>query len=212
MHRVAVASDTRLIVVINGGTLDAGAGNFSVDLWVHTPEIRRESRFVDRQSARARIISRAARIGGGYHLAGSFRATRNRRTGLGREMKIRLKGNSIRLRLGPRDIQKLLRERRIVESTRFTPTAVFEVSLAMSIDVQSPLARLDDRSIRIVLPATTVDRWAESTEQIAITADHPVGDGQTLKLLIEKDFECLDARRGTEAEDSFPNPKGGAAC
>jgi len=45
---------------------------------------------------------------------------------------------------------------------------------------------------------------------VGLEGSQPAG-GEPLRILIEKDFECLDAAPGESQDDAFPNPRG-ARC
>ena len=70
--------------------------------------------------------------------------------------------------------------------------------------VSSPRATLKPRSIIVQVPPDAVMRWV-STDQIGIEGEQLVDNQTSLRILIEKDFACID---GTDEEnaDTFPNP------
>jgi len=124
-------------------------------------------------------------------------------------MKLRLKGDSIRLRLGPGEVQRLLAAGSVVERTGF---GLGLASLSYSLEV-SPAARavsagFDAGRLRVTVPAAEARAWAASAERVAIAADQDAGDGRRLSILVEKDFECL---HGQDGDDAFPNPERGGA-
>jgi len=43
-------------------------------------------------------------------------------------------------------------------------------------------------------------------DEVSLQAEQPLGDGENLKLLVEKDFRCLSPREGEDDADLFPNP------
>lgn len=61
-----------------------------------------------------------------------------------------------------------------------------------------------NHEIIVSLPATVAQQWA-GTDQVGIELDLPAEDGQSLHVLIEKDFQCLH-REEEEEPDQFPNP------
>ena len=56
------------------------------------------------------------------------------------------------------------------------------------------------------LPETTVLAWA-TTEQISIQGEQLLQDGETISILVEKDFACLAPREGEDESDMFPHPQ-----
>ncbi|MDE3201981.1 MAG: hypothetical protein KGN79_13785 [Acidobacteriota bacterium] len=120
-------------------------------------------------------------------------------------MKLRIQGNSIRLRVTQPELATLLAEGHIAETTRLgaLPGSTLTYSLACAhcdeIEVQYSAGE-----IAVMLPWPVARHWAEESE-VSIRASLNVG-GPTLAVLIEKDFACL---HGTEEENAgtFPNPK-----
>ena len=120
-------------------------------------------------------------------------------------MKLRIRGNSLRLRLSRSDLARLIETGRIESTIRFTPEDDARLTYALECTdaVQEMSLRWRPREITVLLPTHQASHWAES-DQVGISADCPTGD-EILALLVEKDFSCL---HGTEAEnqDAFPNP------
>jgi len=63
----------------------------------------------------------------------------------------------------------------------------------------------------ISVPRSIIREWA-GTDQVSIHARQPTGDDGDLRILIEKDFECVDAPPDESQEDAFPNPQLAGAC
>ena len=119
-------------------------------------------------------------------------------------MKLRLKRDAIRLRVGPSEVNALAEGGRLVETVRFgpEPRQILVYSLVVG-DEPRPRAIFEGREIRIELPPALIWHWAKSTE-VAIEAMQAVGRDGTLTILVEKDFAC---RHGEESDtDVFPNP------
>jgi hypothetical protein len=129
----------------------------------------------------------------------------------GDSMKLRIKGNSLRLRLGPSEVERLLDAGRIEATIRFAPEETATLTYALELkDSRDALSlRYSPREVAVLLSRELASEWSHS-DQIAIAGKIDVGQGD-LELLIEKDFACLD-RDGREREDTFPNPKAGAVC
>ncbi len=127
-------------------------------------------------------------------------------------MKLRLQSNTLRLRLKQSEVTKFMKIGRIEEEIVLgnRPEQRFSYVLESSPTVRSPRASFEGRSIRVVVPAEAASRWA-GTNEIAIEGRQPVGEGEELVILIEKDFACLD---GTPEQnlDTFPNPQAGKKC
>jgi hypothetical protein len=125
-------------------------------------------------------------------------------------MKLRIKGNSMRLRISPSEMKRLLSEGRIEETIHFgpEPDARLTYALEQSASKIEMAVRYRPQEVTVILSTENARSWAEGDE-VGIYGSFNVGHGQ-LELVIEKDFACLDRREGNE--DTFPNPKGAQAC
>jgi hypothetical protein len=128
-------------------------------------------------------------------------------------MKMRIKGNSIRLRLGQSEVRRVAIDGVVEESTSFGPSKqeCFAYALYASPDVSVVSASFADRRLVIRVPSGMIHQWA-ATDQVRIQALQRAGNDDTLMILIEKDFECIDVPSGESQEDAFPNPQLEAAC
>lgn len=68
-----------------------------------------------------------------------------------------------------------------------------------------PAAFFSDNAIAVRLPETAVLAWA-TTEQVSLLGEQVLDDGETLQILVEKDFACLAPREGEDESDMFPHP------
>ncbi len=121
-------------------------------------------------------------------------------------MKLRLQLNSIRFRLKQSEVEQFVRTGRVEEKiiSGNGDEGTFSYVLESVDSVSSSRATLKPRAIIVQVPPDAVMRWA-STDQIGIEDDQPVDNQTSLRILIEKDFACID---GTDADntDTFPNP------
>ncbi|HVJ90797.1 MAG TPA: hypothetical protein VM580_13415 [Labilithrix sp.] len=120
-------------------------------------------------------------------------------------MKLRIRGDSIRLRLTQSEVATLVDSGRIEESTAFGPSPLERFSYAIVLGGEVVAAKSTAKGIEIVLPAATGRAWASSAS-VGIEAEQPAGDGRTLRILVEKDFACLTQRPHEDDSDAFPNP------
>lgn len=120
-------------------------------------------------------------------------------------MKLRILGNSVRVRLARREVRVLASGQPIEQTTVFSPSSKLVLSVESCLEAERAVAIFADHRLSLRLPLAEVRQWAE-TEQVGIEAQQPIGDGQSLHILIEKDFECLQPRAGDDT-DAFPNPK-----
>jgi hypothetical protein len=122
-------------------------------------------------------------------------------------MKLRIRGDSIRFRLGQSEVRKLVDQGSVEERTTFAPG----VALAYRLELGDASARgvihatLSGSDVVVRLPRDAVLGWSAS-DDVALAADQSAGPGRTLRILIEKDFACLDASADEPQDDAFPNP------
>ncbi len=113
-------------------------------------------------------------------------------------MKLRLHAGSLRLRLSQAEVALLQDTGKVEDATVFAPGQELRYAIEAA-DAPAVTATLHHSNIRVILPKTVAKEWAES-DQTGIEASTGA-----LRLLIEKDFQCLH-RPPQPGEDSFPNP------
>jgi hypothetical protein len=119
-------------------------------------------------------------------------------------MKLRIRGNSLRLRLSQTELAELERHGSVAETVRFPGSET--LSYRVEVTPDGPVgAALSGHEIRVRLPADAVRRWRDPDE-VSIRAEQPLEGGGALKILVEKDFTCLTPREGEDDSDLFPNP------
>jgi hypothetical protein len=122
-------------------------------------------------------------------------------------MKLRIKGDSLRLRVGPSEVQRLIASGRIEETIQFAPRAHLTYALEHS-ETASALSVIQNPDEVIVTVPTTVARAWANGDEVGIYGTVPNGSG-FLDLAVEKDFACLDSTHAGN-RDTYPNPK--ATC
>lgn len=116
-------------------------------------------------------------------------------------MKLRIRGNTVRVRLTQSEVAAFAEHRFIEEITDFGNDQTLILRLAS--DPERPVgATFINGKIEITLPESEVKIWADS-DAVSIEGATP-----TIGLLIEKDFTCLTPRTGDEDADTFPHPRG----
>lgn len=121
-------------------------------------------------------------------------------------MKLRIRDNSIRLRLTRGEVDSLRADGLVKASTAFPAGLEFRYELESSPAVVQPDASFSDRVITVRVPEAMALAWA-STEQVSMQAEHFLDNGGKLTILVEKDFTCLAPREGEDESDMFPNPQ-----
>ncbi len=121
-------------------------------------------------------------------------------------MKLRIRGDSIRLRLKRGEVDQIAAGTSIVEETHF-PDSVLTYRLDVS-ENRYISASFDTGSLVISLPKSSVLDWA-GTDEVSLHAEQKLSGTGPLSLLIEKDFRCIEPghhRDCEDDEDTFPHP------
>jgi hypothetical protein len=121
-------------------------------------------------------------------------------------VKLRIRANSIRLRLGRSEVRRLADVGRVEESTTFGPTQSFAYAVEAAAGARTTRATFEGGRLLVRVPRDVVAGWAGGNE-VGISAEQPTDAGEALSILIEKDFECFDAPASEPQDDAFPNPR-----
>ena len=105
-------------------------------------------------------------------------------------MKIRIEGNSVRLRLRRSEVEALAKEGQVVQQVAF-PQGVWSYTLKLDTARRVPHAVLSETGISLILPETWGLPWAEN-DTVGFSHALELPGGDTLEILVEKDFVCLD--------------------
>ena len=119
-------------------------------------------------------------------------------------MKIRILNNTIRLRLDRSEVDEISVGRAVSGSTHFPGGQVFGYQLTAAEDTSE--AEFDGSAITLSIARADLLGWAGDEQLVGIYQSLPTKQG-TLKLVIEKDFECLEPRGGESQSNRFANPK-----
>lgn len=119
-------------------------------------------------------------------------------------MKIRIRGNSIRLRLDKKDIDSLSNSGMVQEQTTF-PSGKFTYELRSSDSEKGISTYLGASTIGVQISSQTSKNWCTG-EDVGIYHTLEMNDGSELRIILEKDFACLSTREGEDDTHAFPNP------
>lgn len=118
-------------------------------------------------------------------------------------MKLRIKGQSIRLRLTQSELTTFTERGSIEETLRFPGGRRLVYSVETSTEVEGLVPEYDGERLSVRMPREWVSRWADS-DRVGFESTHPLHASGALTVTIEKDFECLHKR--PDDEDAFPHP------
>ena len=121
-------------------------------------------------------------------------------------MKIRIKGNTLRLRLSQSDLSIFAEKGIYSESISFGPDEDNILTYSVISSDRSDIgAFFHNNLIEIYIPHNTANTWT-SSEEVSVSHSVAISDNKTLDILVEKDFQCLHKRPGEDEKDNFPNP------
>ncbi|MCF6360090.1 MAG: hypothetical protein L3J29_04930 [Cyclobacteriaceae bacterium] len=116
-------------------------------------------------------------------------------------MKLRIKGNTIRLRLTQTEVDKLS-EGTVEDRTQFPggQSLVYKIQTAVQFQVD-----FTNGTVLISLPTNQIKDWANS-DKVEIANSIELENNEQLEISIEKDFKCLTERPKEDESDMYPNP------
>lgn len=112
-------------------------------------------------------------------------------------MKLRLEGNSIRLRVRKSDLIKLQKEGVIKEALIFPNNTSFNYQLITDTHAATIDAQLSAEGMTVLIPLSIATTWVQSD---VVGLEQTLNSG--LFILIEKDFPCTD-RPWEDTSDTF---------
>ncbi|MEQ9287672.1 MAG: hypothetical protein RIG77_12220 [Cyclobacteriaceae bacterium] len=115
-------------------------------------------------------------------------------------MKLRILNNSIRLRLSQGELDKLKSDQRVSGKTSFS-NFDFVYSIVVNNNEDDVNAVFENGHLKINIAPSLSKEWINSD-----LVGFENKDQSTLKISVEKDFQCLHKRPGEDETDSFPNP------
>ena len=120
-------------------------------------------------------------------------------------MKLRIKGNSLRLRLTQGEIQQLAETGEVQEQVPFAANATLTYRLKRDSQIDDITATYTGNIIEILIPERTSRQWCGS-DLVTLDYSQRVLGGE-LRVTLEKDFACLAPRAGEDESDNFPHPQ-----
>ncbi|WP_146648730.1 DUF7009 family protein [Labilithrix luteola] len=123
-------------------------------------------------------------------------------------MKLRLRDDSVRLRLTRSEVQAVAERRPVRGVVRFGSgrfSYVLESTNAVERISATFASGSNEATITVRVPHALAKTWAEGDE-VGMEGSVSIGPGQgELAILVEKDFACL-TQRGEDESDMYPHP------
>jgi hypothetical protein len=124
-------------------------------------------------------------------------------------VKLRIKGDSLRLRLTRAEVQQLADSGSVEERVHMTPSGVLVYRLARTTEAATLGASFVAGVVEIQVPEKTALDWCASD---LVTLEHVQPHGAVrLRIVVEKDFACLAPRADEDESDNFPHPDEGSS-
>lgn len=122
-------------------------------------------------------------------------------------MKIRIRGYSVRLRLLQSEVKQLVETGKVSETIRFglSEPEVLIYTVQCSLKASEILAGFCQNEICVTIPEAVVKDWY-NTDKVSLENKKDL-EGDSLHILIEKDFVCLTREDDPDNLDAFPNPE-----
>jgi hypothetical protein len=120
-------------------------------------------------------------------------------------VKLRIRDNSIRLRLTQTETDALKDQGVVAARTRFPGGRSLEYAIESSPASVTPAVHFSASRLTVLLPETVVLAWA-TTDQVSMHGEQRLEDGELVSILVEKDFRCLAPREGEDESDMFTHP------
>jgi hypothetical protein len=127
-------------------------------------------------------------------------------------MKLRIKGNSLRLRVSRSELARILAGDVVAETIRFAaaPEAKLTYALARGTQASAAIVRYCEQEVMVLLSEEQAQSWSQD-DQVGVYTLVDIAPEGLLELIVEKDFACLD-RSDAENKDTFANPLMGSVC
>lgn len=122
-------------------------------------------------------------------------------------MKLRIKGDSLRLRLAQGEMRTLAERGEVEDRISFPGGTALRYRLRVDRENTEISASYASNLIDVLVPEALSERWC-GTDLVTLTASPAMGAGE-LRIVLEKDWACLAPREGEDESDNFRHPLAG---
>ena len=119
-------------------------------------------------------------------------------------MKIRIKGNSLRIRVSKTEVDIFCKDGMLEEKTDFG-TSSFSYKLQLTNTGENLDADFQHGVVTLYVPGSFIKDW-DTNQTVGFSHNKPLPGGDHLFLLLEKDFKCIDNTMMEDQSDNFDNP------
>lgn len=114
-------------------------------------------------------------------------------------MKIRFQRGSVRFRLRQREVRMLVEEGRVVEEIQLDNALLRQI---LETGDAPPSVEIDGATVRARIPVADTRAW-QSGDEAGLYYNLPGGT----RLMVEKDWACIELPPGESNEDTFARPE-----
>ena len=115
-------------------------------------------------------------------------------------MKLRLQGNSVRLRLTRSEVERLREAGLVEESVDFGAGEVLAYRLRSTPEQGAVVVEYRHGALTVSVPGKAAEAWAISDEE------GMYAQSGLVSISIEKDFRCMTRSNEESERDAFPHP------
>jgi uncharacterized protein DUF7009 len=119
-------------------------------------------------------------------------------------VKLRIKGDSLRLRLAQGEMRELAERGEVEDRISFPGGAALRYRLRIDHNNKEISSSYASNLIEILVPEAQAQRWCD-TDLVTLSSTQAHGAGG-LRVVLEKDWACLAPREGEDESDNFPHP------
>jgi hypothetical protein len=121
-------------------------------------------------------------------------------------MKLRIHDDAVRFRLTRSEVERLGGGHAVESTCRFPGGRALTYALTLA-ERPTIAVRFDADRIDVTLPRARTIAWALSDTVTLPDDDATCPSVDIPRVLVEKDFTCVEPRAGEDQSDLFPNPK-----
>ena len=118
-------------------------------------------------------------------------------------MKIRIKGNTVRIRLSRPEVETFCETGLLEERTDFLPQP-FVYTIRKDDSVAELQTVFQNGKFQLLVPSSWIAGW-EHSEKVGFETVLTMKNGGAFRILLEKDFKCLDETQEDQS-DQYENP------
>lgn len=121
------------------------------------------------------------------------------------QVKLRILQQSLRFRLSQKDVEELISGNELENMVQLSPVSGEHFRITLRRCHMPSKVTLQDRTLQVQFADKLCQNLA-SIDIVTIEEKLDVGDGNFLRIMLEKDFACLKPREGSDDFDTFKHP------